>query len=90
MKYSTTIIGLIIACSIMACDVELPEATDAVIDSILPGCRVTVCDEECNRCITRDPPTDNFNCDVAVCGELHVTPGAPGDCQLITLSEEQE
>ena len=72
--------------ALAGCSVELPPV--AVLQATLPQCRVTVCDEACEKCASYVPENENPPCEVAVCGELQVSPGGPGTCPVVVITRD--
>lgn len=80
-------LSLILAIALTSCvDVNAP-TPEQVVQATLPGCRVTLCDADCQRCATHVPENENPACDVVLCGELAVDLGDPGSCPVVIISQ---
>lgn len=77
---------VIVALTLAGCAPDLPTPAQ-VVEQTIPGCRVTICDEQCLQCATYEPEEDPVACETVLCGEVSLSYGAPGSDPVIIISK---
>lgn len=76
------------ALALIGCTPELPTPAQ-VVEQTIPGCRVTICDEQCLQCATYEPAEDPVACEAVLCGEVTLQYGPPGTDPVIIISKQE-